>query len=336
MMVYRLSGVTKEYDDKVVLNIDSLEINKGGIYALLGPNGAGKTTLLKILGFLELPTRGDILYCSKPVIFSEPFLQPIRKKVVVVNQHPVLFTTTVHKNLEFGLKVRNIEKAKREKIINETLELMSIQHLAKAPAHRLSGGETRRVALARALALSPEVILCDELTAGVDIENQAAIINILKEINEHRQVTLIITTHDRLQAASIAQHTLFLNRGELARSSYENLFFAEISGNNHGFSQCVIQNTISLTIPTKKTGKVRLTIDPEKIRAMPVSNRKDIDNCFDGRVVQVIQEREKIRIIADFGIRLSLLLCGKDYRALRPMVGEQVKVVIEPEAIKIL
>ena len=105
-MVYSLTRLEKIYGKKKVLDISRLEIEQGRIYALLGPNGAGKTTLLNILAFLEAPTRGDVCYASNPVRFVESTLFLLRKDVIMVDQHPILFTTTVFKNLEFGLKIR--------------------------------------------------------------------------------------------------------------------------------------------------------------------------------------------------------------------------------------
>jgi len=230
LTVYNISDLTKVYGARTVLDISALEIQQGSIYALLGPNGAGKTTLLNILGFLELPTTGNVYYHLTLVQFSEAYLQPLRKAVVMVDQHPILFTTTVHKNLEFGLKIRQIPKKEREHIIAESLDLVGMRNLAQAPAHQLSGGETQRVAIARALAVNPEVLLCDEPTSSVDVENQVAIINILRQINDLKKITIVFTTHDRYQVASLAHHTLFLNHGRLAADAGEAFF------NNHEFS----------------------------------------------------------------------------------------------------
>ena len=215
MSLYRLSQLTKTYRNRMVLDIPFLEIEGGRIYALMGPNGAGKTTLLNILGFLDAPGSGSVHFCSHPVQFTEPALQALRKAVVMVDQHPILFTTTVYKNLEFGLKVRKIAKKERARMITESLEMVGMQDFAQAPAHRLSGGETQRVALARAFAAAPKVLLCDEPTANVDEENQAIIIRILKQINELKGISIIFTTHDRTQALSLARQTLILNRGRI-------------------------------------------------------------------------------------------------------------------------
>ena len=229
MMVYEISQLTKVYGNRTVLDIPMLKIEKGSIYALLGPNGAGKTTLLNIFGLLEPPTTGTLIYQSQPVQFSELYLQPLRKVIVMVEQHPILFTTTVYKNLEFGLKIRRIPKKERDFIIEESLDLVGMRHFIQAPAHRLSGGETQRVAIARALAVNPQVLLCDEPTSSVDAENQEAIINILRQVNGIKEITIIFTTHDRSQVNSLAHQIMFLDHGKLSTDNGDNLITANRS-----------------------------------------------------------------------------------------------------------
>ena len=214
-MLYHLSGLKKYYDGRTILDIDSLAIEEEKIYALLGPNGAGKTTLLNILSFLDMPSSGKIFYRKREIRFAENNFQALRKEVVMVDQHPILFTTTVYKNVEFGLNVRKIPKKKRIRIIEETLDLVGMRDFIQAPAHRLSGGETQRVALARALAVSPSVLLCDEPTSSVDVENQKIIIQILKDINAQKNISILFTTHDKSQVSSLAHHRLHLDRGKL-------------------------------------------------------------------------------------------------------------------------
>ena len=149
MSLYRLKNISQVAGNNKILDIEDLEILKGKIYALLGPNGAGKTTLLNLLGFLEKPTTGNITFMGNPVKFTEKYLQQLRRNVVMVNQRPILFTTSVYKNMEFGLKIRQIRPIKRRQIIEENLALVGLSHLIDAPAHKLSGGETQRIVLAR-------------------------------------------------------------------------------------------------------------------------------------------------------------------------------------------
>ncbi|MBT4288004.1 MAG: ABC transporter ATP-binding protein, partial [Deltaproteobacteria bacterium] len=105
MSLYQLENITQVVGKNKILEIENLEIQAGEIYALLGPNGAGKTTLLNLLGFLEKPTSGQIRFMGQTVKFAEKHLQQLRRNVVMVNQRPILFSTSVYKNMEFGLKI---------------------------------------------------------------------------------------------------------------------------------------------------------------------------------------------------------------------------------------
>ena len=130
------------------LDISELDFEKDYIHALLGPNGSGKTTLLEILSLLKKPTTGVISYEDKPIDFNDDNLTALRRRIVMVQQNPILFTTTVYKNLEFGLKVRGLEKRVREKTIDASLDLVGMRAFKRAEAHKLSGGEGQRVAIA--------------------------------------------------------------------------------------------------------------------------------------------------------------------------------------------
>ncbi|MCB2183290.1 MAG: ABC transporter ATP-binding protein [Desulfobulbaceae bacterium] len=335
MNVYQIHNLKKSYNGRAILDIEYLELNAGRIYGLLGPNGAGKTTLLNILGFLDKPTTGTLDFLGKAVSFKEHDLQPLRKEVVVLDQYPVLFTTSVYKNLEFGLKLRKIDKTKREAVIDEVLDLVDMTLFKHAPAYTLSGGETQRVALARALALSPKVFLCDEPTASVDVENQAAIIALLKQINDTKKISIVFTTHDRLLAAGLAQHTLVLNEGRLVTTGYENTFPCRIEKISDNQIRCCLNgNTcwlLSSDIPQTNAGKARIFIDPEKIRLFV--GRSEVSNCIEGKVVQLMEESDRVRAVVNIGFLLTVLLKRENYNFLRPGIGDTVAVSIESEAV---
>lgn len=343
-MLYALTHLTKTYDERTILDIGSLEIEEEGIYALLGPNGAGKTTLLQMLAFLEPPTTGSIVYDAKPVVFTESHLRPLRRSVVLVDQQPMLFTTTVYKNIEFGLRIRRVSKADRPRIVEEALDLVGMLNFARSPASKLSGGETQRVALARAIAVSPEVLLCDEPTSSVDAENQITILNILRQINNEKKITVLFTTHDSFQAASLANHILYLDHGRLTEAPSENIFPAvwTRTGDHRGVLD--IQGAIRLNIPSEMMGgekeKIRLMIHPGKLDlGAPDRDHDKADSGnqpVTGRVVQITEEKDKIRIVVDVGTRLTLLVPRDKYVRDRTLVGEQVSVLIPPEAVEIL
>ena len=340
MSLFSLVDITRVYDRRNILDIPELEIEENRIHALLGPNGAGKTTLLNILGFLEAPTSGEILFRSSPVRFIEAELQQLRRLAVLVDQHPILFSTTVYKNLEFGLKIRGIAPGNRRRIIEETLDLVGMRSFIHYPAHQLSGGETQRVALARALALSPEVLLCDEPTSSVDVENQNIIITILRRINETKRISVLFTTHDRSQAARLAHHTIVLNKGRLVPTMYENIFSGVLQIDPSGQPQYVIQDKIKLPVPEgriiEKREAVSVFIDPEKIVPQQPQEDPAAEDKLQGRVVQIIEENGKVRIVVDAGIWIALLISKKRYQKIRIMVGETIGLIIPPEAIHIM
>jgi len=225
--LYELRGLKQVFDDRTVLHIEHMALSQGGGHALLGPNGCGKTTLLHILAFLKPPAAGQVLFRGRLVDWREKSLRRLRRQVVLVEQHPIMFTTTVLKNVEYGLRMRGIHRRERRRIAEECLERVGMRQFASRPAHTLSGGENQRVAIARALACGPEVLLFDEPTAGVDVENQAAIETIIRDLRREKGITVIFSTHKRLEAAKLGENKIFLFEGKVSGPGGENL----LSGN---------------------------------------------------------------------------------------------------------
>jgi len=337
MMLYRAVHLKKVAGGRTILDIESLAIDAGRIYGLLGANGAGKTTLLNILGFLEQPTSGGMEFAGRPVRFTRNVLQQMRREVVMVDQHPVLFSTSVYKNIEFGLKVRKVASKKRERIIDEVLEIVDLAVFKQEPAQELSGGETQRIALARALALSPRVLLCDEPTSSVYVENQATIVSILKEINTTLGISIIFTTHDRLQAAGLAHHTLVLENGSLVSAIYENIFACNVTESADNQVMCRLQNSVNLLLPAGKNGlepgKRRICIDPEKIVLLQDEPGPETVGILQGKVVQLMAGNDRIRMVVNVGVMMTVLLGHDSYRELCPVIGDRVWLLMEAGAV---
>ena len=336
MIAYRLDNVQKKFKDRTIVDIAHLELFSGRIYALIGPNGAGKTTLLDLLAFVEKPTSGSISFMGRAVSFSESHLKMLRRSVVLVNQKPILFSTTVFKNLEFGLKIRRIEKSLRRRIIQESLDLVGMRHMIAAPAHKLSGGETQRVALARALALSPKIILCDEPTSSVDAESQAAIIRLLKRINEEEGITIILTSHNRAEIGELTHKSLFIDNGRISDALYENLFPARLIQKSNGSVTCVINGSIQIPLHSKIIGNRRVLINPEQIEIAKEPGCKDSRKSIRGRIVQISMKHETVHIVLNVGVSVVATTTVERYRSLRPMVGEQVRIKITRDAVSVL
>jgi tungstate transport system ATP-binding protein len=340
VILYRLSQIQKTYLRRTVLDISFLDIEVGKIYALLGPNGAGKTTLLNILAFLDVPSSGDVSFRSQPVRYTQAALQELRKKVVMVDQHPIMFTTSVYKNVEFGLKIRGVPKNERERIVEESLDLVGMRPFASAPAHRLSGGETQRVALARALALSPEVFLCDEPTSGIDAENREVVIDILRQINREKQISLIITTHDRSQASTLTRRILVLEGGRLTATAYENVFTGVIETRGESTVRFRIRNGLSVELAKGEVdphrNQSKIYIDPAELKLIPPTGKRHLANTISGRVVSAALENDHVRVVVDAGVSMTAFLPAAEYRNKRVMVGDAVQLLAPPESIRLL
>jgi tungstate transport system ATP-binding protein len=334
-VLYELKNLKKTYNQRTVLDLDRLCLERNRILALLGPNGAGKTTLLEILAFLARPNAGDIWFDSEKVNFTHGNLMALRKKVVLVQQQPILFSTTVFKNVEFPLKIRNTPKAKRERIVGELLSLVGMETFRHAIAHKLSGGETQRVAIARALACNPGVVLMDEPTASVDVENQITIERIIREINQEKHISVIFTTHNLIQASRLADETVFLYEGRVAQSIYENIFSGRIEDGGKSGHYCVIQNGLKLRVPPRKVGPIRVSIDPSTLRVSRGRGDPSQDNTFKGTLTQLSIEKGRVRALVDVGIPLSVLIPKETFKNLQLSVGEEVCLTCPAKSIEV-
>jgi len=335
MNLFEIRDLTKVYGERAVLDIPKLDFEKDIIYALLGPNGSGKTTLLHILSLLNLPTTGRIKYNNRNINFTGNNLFALRREIVIVHQNPVLFTTTVYKNLEFGLKIRNIPKRERMTIIEESLELVGMGDFMGAEAFSLSGGETQRVAIARAIACSPKVIFFDEPTANVDVENQIAIERIITEISRQRTISVIFTTHNLTQASRLSRRVISLFEGRVAPTIYENIFNGKIEPDERGCKQCIIQDRIKLSIETEKTGNVRLSIDPFQIKILTGQDRTSKKNMFKGRLTQLTDEQDKVRATVDMGIPVNLIMLKDEMRDKSLYIGDEVDIFCPVDSIRV-
>jgi tungstate transport system ATP-binding protein len=221
--IYKIRNLIKEYENRRVVEIADLDIYSGEIFALVGPSGAGKSTLLRLLNFLERPTSGSITFLDK--IFNPETEIPleIRRRVTTVFQRPILLDRSVWDNVIYGL---NLRKRKNTNGLAQTvLKQVGLGHLAEQRARTLSGGEAQRVALARAMVLHPDVLLLDEPTANLDPYNIGLIEDIVRQINEDRQTTLVLITHNIFQARRLAHRVALMLEGKIIEVSGVEDFF---------------------------------------------------------------------------------------------------------------
>ncbi len=211
-----LSGVSKAFGSKPVLQNLSLEIDNGEFVAVLGSSGSGKTTLLRLIAGFDDPDSGEISISGKLVASKNVFVAAEARKVGYVPQDAALFPhLSVFENVAFGLK--GLSNAARVDRVRELLKLVSMESFENQSATELSGGQKHRVALARALAPEPELILLDEPFAALDAELRARIREEIKLVLDKVSSTTILVTHDQEEALSIADRVALLRDGNFAQ-----------------------------------------------------------------------------------------------------------------------
>lgn len=339
MMVFKVRHLKKSYKDRIVLDIDSLDLEGSRIYSLTGPNGAGKSTLLSILAFLAKPDSGTVEFSGQQVNYKKNRLLALRRRVVLVDQYPLLFTSPVWKNVEFGLRLRGVEKKERERLVREALVMVGMEDFHHAWAPTLSGGETKRVALARALVLRPEVLLCDEPTANVDHDNQGQVIDILKRMNRELGTSIIFATHYPDQAREIGDHCLVLQNGKLTDCEHENSFSAVIDWKGDGLSTCLLEGRVRLCLDvgheSSQKNQVRLSIDPELICLGKNGSDTVSENCLSGKLQSLQLREQQIELLVDVGVELKVRMDHAQYQEVPLRLGETVQLEIPSRAIQL-
>jgi sulfate/thiosulfate transport system ATP-binding protein len=203
-------SVTKRFGSFVALEDVSVDVPAGSLTALLGPSGSGKSTLLRIIAGLEVPDAGSVLIEGADVT-GRP---PQKRGVGFVFQHYAAFKhMTVRNNVAFGLKIRNRPKAEVRSRVDELLELVQLAGLADRYPAQLSGGQRQRMALARALAVQPSVLLLDEPFGALDARVRKELRAWLRRLHDEMHVTTIFVTHDQEEAMDLADQIVVMNRG---------------------------------------------------------------------------------------------------------------------------
>lgn len=328
MSLFELHDVRMVYDGRVVLDLPRLGIEHGLAYSLQGPNGAGKSTLLGILSFLNAPHEGRVLFDGEPVVWKESFLRPLRRKVALVEQHPVMFSCSVRENVGYGLAIRGVGKAERDRLVDAALELVGLSHLAEAYAPRLSGGETQRVAIARALANNPKVLLLDEPTASVDTQNRVVIEQVVAELRDRGDTTIVLCTHNRSQAWALCPYVIFLEDGKLVHRSRANSY-AGIMSVTDGQGWCRIAENFRVPVNGCEPGRVRISIDPEGVRLL----RADAPGINSGPLAKIRLEGDTVALSVNLGRPLDVQMPLADFRGMGLSVGDHVRAEIRPEAV---
>ena len=211
-MAIQVNGVSKAFGGTPVLDDVSIDVGSGELTALLGPSGGGKSTLLRVIAGLEVPDRGTVVISG----VDATRLSPQQRQVGFVFQHYAAFKhMTVFKNIAFGLQIRKRPRAEIKRRVHELLELVHLEQLAHRYPAQLSGGQRQRMALARALAVEPEVLLLDEPFGALDAQVRKELRTWLRRLHDEVHVTTVFVTHDQEEAMDVADRIVVLAGGRI-------------------------------------------------------------------------------------------------------------------------
>ncbi len=211
-MSINVSGVNKKFGDFVALDDVSVDLPTGQLTALLGPSGGGKSTLLRIIAGLETADSGTVTIEGN----EATHLPPQKRNVGFVFQHYAAFKhMSVAKNVAFGLEIRKRDKAETARRVEELLELVHLSQFAHRLPSQLSGGQRQRMALARALAVEPTVLLLDEPFGALDAKVRKELREWLRRLHDEVHVTTVFVTHDQEEALEVADEIVVINEGRV-------------------------------------------------------------------------------------------------------------------------
>jgi arginine/lysine/histidine transport system ATP-binding protein len=214
--VIRVNNLHKSFEKNEVLKGINEHIEKGEVVVVIGPSGSGKSTFLRCLNLLEVPTSGEIIFEGKNITDKKVDINKIREKMGMVFQQFNLFPhKTVLDNLTIApIKVKGVSKADAEKKAKELLDRVGLLNKADAYPSSLSGGQKQRIAIARALAMDPDVMLFDEPTSALDPEMVGEVLNVMKELAKEG-MTMVVVTHEMGFAREVGDRILFMDKGNI-------------------------------------------------------------------------------------------------------------------------
>ena len=325
----QFKNITKHYGAEVALSNFSLSINSGELVSILGPSGCGKTTALRILaGFIQ-PTEGNLLVGGQEILD----LPAAKRGYGMVFQSYSLFPNmTTFENIEFPLKLRKIDAASRAKRVNELLDLTNMAEHAQKFPHQLSGGQQQRIALARAVALEPPILLLDEPLSALDATVRDQLRDEIRSLQKRLGITTVFVTHDQQEAMAISDRVAVMRSGQVEqlgspRELYQNpknSFVARFVGISNQIKSTKIGDAwkvlgSSVSGPAEFNTGVAF-IRPEDIKITPSPNGIAVieEISFLGSFVRVFMSVEGNRVIADLQIS----------EAEKLVIGQQVELTI--------
>ncbi len=324
---YQLSNIKLSYQQMLALDIPELTIPAGKCVALLGANGSGKSTLLKLLAFTVHADQGAITLFGQTIKSSINTVQ--RQKIGFVDQHPYLLPGSVEDNLKLALKLQSVPTEQHGQLIQLALEQTQTTHLAQKASNTLSGGELKRVAIARAIVYQPDILLLDEPFSHLDQHHIQLLEELILNIAQQENKTVIFSSHDRLQGIAMADETINLVAGKTTTSPLLNVFHGSLS--QHVFDTGKIQ--IHATSALAKAHHI--AINPQEIIISAKPLQSSMRNSFNGRLILIAEEEESVRLTVDCGESFHVIISSESLNNLNLSLGKTICLSFKSTAVTV-
>ncbi|MEJ2038671.1 MAG: ABC transporter ATP-binding protein [Desulfosarcinaceae bacterium] len=338
MNLYELQDIAYDYGGSTVLSLDHWRIPPNLIQGLAGPNGSGKTTLLKLLGFIEKPTRGRLLFNGRP---AEPFSPEVRNKVACLPQDSFLLRRSVFRNVVYGLDIRK-DLRDREARARQALEWVGLDpdRFKDRSWYALSGGEARRVALAARLVLEPQVLLLDEPTSSVDEASSQMILEAILKAHRRWNTSLIIASHDLQWLQSVCDDVHYLFRGQLAGTGRPTFIFGPwtVSNKGHVFKNLAEGQAFKAGPAPKDSNHAAVSIPVRKLHLYAAREQVPAGlHPLQGTLIQLGYDKHSRGLYAQVVVgttTFSVQLPGEPASIQDYTPGRQVVIAYDPDQVR--
>ncbi len=356
MSLVETIDLCQRHGERDTLKNINIRVERGEFFALIGPTGAGKTTLLRLLDLLDVPVSGKIYFDGLDTAKSARGRLEIRRRMAFVLQKPVVFNMSVYDNIASGLKWRGVSKSSLRQRVDDILEMVSLSAYRDRNARTLSGGEAQMVAIARAIAVEPELLLLDEPTANLDPISTSRVEELINNIVQRYHTTIIMATHDLSQGQRLADRIGVLIDGEILQIGGTAEVFA-FPGNKEVAEIVGVENIIDGEILASEDGLVTIKTGGEFIEAVsdssvgekvcacvrpedvtlalsPVSS--SARNSFPGKIRRIVPVGPLNRVEINCGFPLIALVTKRSTGEMGLAKGKQVYATFKAAGVHVI